>query len=97
MRTFGISLSVFGGAACDKKKSPIFLVFLSLSVGYQDTSAGEPSKKSTITYQHKVDPQSAKMLLENRLVCRRGMARLVLNQYNQYRCLALVLIGVLRR
>ena len=26
-----------------------------------------------------------------------GDGRLVLNQYNQYRCLALVLIGVLRR
>ena len=38
---------VFGGAALVLKNSPSFLPFSSVSGGYQEISAGSPSKKST--------------------------------------------------
>lgn len=37
---------VLGGAACVLKNSPSFFPFSSLSGGYQEMSAGLPSKKS---------------------------------------------------
>jgi hypothetical protein len=37
---------VLGGAAWELKNSPSFLPFSSLSGGYQEMSAGLPSKKS---------------------------------------------------
>lgn len=43
---FGMRGSVLGGAAFVSKNSPSFLPFSSLSGGYQEMSAGWPSKKS---------------------------------------------------
>ena len=43
---------VFGGAALVEKNSPSFLPFSSVSGGYHEISAGEPSKKSVVVNEH---------------------------------------------
>ncbi len=45
---------VLGGAAWVLKNSPSFLPFSSLSGGYQEISAGFPSKKSKTQDQHQL-------------------------------------------
>lgn len=46
LMTFGMRSRVLGGAAWLEKNSPSFLPFSSVSGGYQEMSAGLPSKKS---------------------------------------------------
>ena len=50
LRTLGMRSRVLGGAAWDWKNSPSFLPFSSVSGGYQEMSAGLPSKKSERTH-----------------------------------------------